>query len=164
MQLAVLEFARSVAGLKEASSSEFGPTDCPVVGLMTEWDKDGKLESRQANGDLGGTMRLGAYPCTLLEGSLAYKVYGRSEISERHRHRYEVNMAYREALEEHGMIFSGVSPDGRLPEMVELKNHPWYLAMQFHPEFKSRPFDPHPVFKAFVEAALEQKSKREEAA
>ncbi|MCP4922909.1 MAG: CTP synthase, partial [bacterium] len=164
MQLAVLDFARNVAGLKEASSSEFGPTDCPVVGLMTEWEKAGQVESRHAKGDLGGTMRLGAYPCVLAEGSLAHKVYGSLEISERHRHRYEVNVAYRETLEEHGMIFSGVSPDGRLPEMIELKNHPWFLAMQFHPEFKSRPFKPHPVFKSFVCAALEQKLKREEAA
>lgn len=154
MQLAVIEFARNVVGLKNASSSEFGKTLCPVVSLMTRWKGRTSLEIRGSNGDLGGTMRLGSYPCKLTHGTLAYRIYGSFKIFERHRHRYELNILYREKLEHYGLIFSGFSPDGLLPEIIELKNHPWYLAMQFHPEFKSRPFKSHPVFNSFVKASL----------
>ena len=156
MQMAVLEAARNLAGIKDASSSEFGPTNHSIVGIMTEWEKEDGKETRSADGDLGGTMRLGAYPCVLEEGTLARKVYGEETISERHRHRFEVNMSYRELLEEKGLKFSGVSPDGRLPEIVEYPDHPWFIAVQFHPELKSKPFDPHPLFKSFVEAAVTQ--------
>jgi CTP synthase len=156
MQMAVLEAARNLAGIEDASSSEFGPTNHSIVGLMTEWEKEDGKETRAADGDLGGTMRLGAYPCVLEEGTLAREVYGTAEISERHRHRYEVNMSYRELLEEKGLKFSGVSPDGLLPEIVEYPDHPWFIGVQFHPELKSKPFDPHPLFKSFVEAALTQ--------
>ena len=154
MQLAVIEFARNVIGLKEASSSEFGKTLCPIISYMTRWRRKSVLELRGADVNLGGTMRLGSYSCKLIHGSLVYKVYGLSDIMERHRHRYELNILYREKLEEFGLVFSGVSPDGLLPEVVELKDHPWYLAMQFHPEFKSRPFKPHPVFNSFIRASL----------
>ncbi len=158
MQLAVIEIARSLGGIAGASSSEFGPTSCPLVGLLTEWQKsEGLQERRTAGGDLGGTMRLGAYKCHLKPHTLAYKIYGQEVVSERHRHRYEVNIDYRSQLEEAGLIFSGVSPDQLLPEMVELKDHPWFLGMQFHPELKSRPFEPHPVFSAFIAAAVKKK-------
>lgn len=156
MQMAVIEAARSLAGIKNANSTEFGPTDEPVVGLMTEWAKDNQLEIRRADGDLGGTMRLGAYKAALTPGSHVAEIYGTTEISERHRHRYEVNMAYRERLEAAGLHFSGVSPDGLLPEIVERKDHPWFVGVQFHPELKSRPFAPHPLFSSFVAAALKQ--------
>jgi CTP synthase len=156
MQLACVEAARRV-GLNGASSTEFGPCADPIVGLMTEWDQDGRVQKRGAGDNLGGTMRLGAYPCLLQPGSLAASVYGGVEaISERHRHRYEVNINYRPTLEQAGLRFSGLSPDGRLPEMVELLGHPWFVGVQFHPELKSRPMAPHPLFAAFIRAALEQ--------
>jgi CTP synthase len=156
MQMAVIEAARSLAGVEEANSTEFGPTSEPVVGLLTEWLKGNELEKRAANGDLGGTMRLGAYPARLRQGSKVSQIYGATEISERHRHRYEVNTAYRDRLEDRGMVFSGLSPDGLLPEIVEYEDHPWFIGVQFHPELKSRPFEPHPLFRGFVEAAVEQ--------
>ena len=156
MQMAVVEFARSQAGLKGAGSSEFGTPEIPLVGLMTEWEKDGELEKRGETDDLGGTMRLGAYEAKLLEGTKAREIYGQETIFERHRHRYEVNMNYRKQLEEAGMTFSGVSPDGLLPEIVEIEGHPWFIGVQFHPELKSRPFEPHPLFAAFIAAAIEQ--------
>ena len=156
MQMAVLEVARHIAGLESASSTEFGPTDEPLIGLMTEWMKGDELERREHNGNLGGTMRLGAYDATLVPGSKIADIYGATEISERHRHRYEVNMRYRDRLENAGLRFSGLSPDGLLPEIVEIPNHPWFIGVQFHPELKSRPFDPHPLFKSFIAAAVEQ--------
>ncbi len=156
MQMAVIEAARNLCGLKDASSSEFGATATPLVGLMTEWEKEGGKEKRGSKDDLGGTMRLGAYPCSLKEGSLARKAYGAAEISERHRHRYEVNINYREQLESCGLVFSGLSPDGALPEIVEHQDHPWFIGVQFHPELKSKPFDPHPLFISFIAAAIEQ--------
>jgi CTP synthase len=156
MQMAVIEAARSLAGVGQANSTEFGPTPEPVVGLLTEWLKGSELEKRTANGDLGGTMRLGAYPARLRQGSRVAEVYGATEISERHRHRYEVNLAYRDRLEEEGLVFSGLSPDGLLPEIIEYDDHPWFIGVQFHPELKSRPFEPHPLFRGFVEAAVEQ--------
>jgi CTP synthase len=156
MQMAVIEAARSLAGVEAANSTEFGPTPEPVVGLLTEWLKGNELEKRAANGDLGGTMRLGAYQARLRQGSRVAEVYGATEISERHRHRYEVNMAYRDRLEDEGLIFSGLSPDGLLPEIVEYDDHPWFIGVQFHPELKSRPFEPHPLFQSFVGAAVEQ--------
>jgi CTP synthase len=156
MQMAIVEGARNLAGIEQASSTEFGPTDEPVVGLLTEWERAGAIETREAGGDLGGTMRLGAYPCVLAPNSLVASIYGRREISERHRHRYEVNINYREALTAAGLRFSGMSPDGRLPEMIELPGHPWFVGVQFHPELKSRPFEPHPLFASFIEAAVHQ--------
>jgi CTP synthase len=156
MQMAVVEAARSLAGISDANSSEFGPTKHPVVGLMTEWMRDNELQVRAAEGDLGGTMRLGAYAAYLKPGSKIADIYEATEISERHRHRYEVNMTYREQLEERGLIFAGLSPDGLLPETIELANHPWFIGVQFHPELKSRPFEPHPLFSSFIAAAVEQ--------
>ncbi|WP_112663361.1 CTP synthase [Microvirga flavescens] len=156
MQMAVIEATRSLAGIKEASSTEFGPTPEPVVGLLTEWLRGNELERRAAGGDLGGTMRLGAYQASLAPGSKVAEIYGTTEISERHRHRYEVNMSYRERLEAKGLRFSGVSPDGILPEIVEYVDHPWFIGVQYHPELKSRPFEPHPLFKSFIHAAIEQ--------
>jgi len=156
MQMAVVEAARNMAGLSGAGSSELGKTTEPVVGLMTEWASEGMLEKRAKDGDLGGTMRLGAYECTLKKGSKAFEIYGQSIISERHRHRYEVNMTYKGQLEKAGLIFSGMSPDGVLPEIVEWPDHPWFVAVQFHPELKSRPFEPHPLFVSFIEAAVHQ--------
>ncbi len=156
MQMACIEAARNLAGLEAASSTEFGPTEEPIVGLMTEWMRGNELEQRQSNGDLGGTMRLGAFEATLKEGSRVAQIYGSTRISDRHRHRYEVNTAYRERLEAAGLIFSGMSPDGLLPETVEYPGHPWFIGVQFHPELKSRPFDPHPLFKSFIAAAVEQ--------
>ncbi len=156
MQMAVIEAARNLAHIKHANSTEFGETSEPVVGLLTEWLKGNELERRSAAGDLGGTMRLGAYLAQLAEGSRVAGIYGGAEISERHRHRYEVNTAYKERLEEHGMRFSGMSPDGLLPEIVEYANHPWFIGVQFHPELKSRPFQPHPLFASFIGAAIEQ--------
>lgn len=156
MQLAVIEASRNLLGLKDASSTEFGPTPSPVIGLMTEW-MDGKiLQQRTQEGNLGGTMRLGSYPCSLKEGSLARKIYGASSIYERHRHRYEVNMTYSDKLKDAGLDFTGLSPDGQLPEIVEFQGHPWFIGVQFHPELKSRPFEPHPLFVSFVAAALHQ--------
>ncbi|WP_372006722.1 CTP synthase [Tistrella mobilis] len=158
MQMAVIEIARHLADLPKASSTEFGPTEEPVVGLLTEWSRgDGSTETRSAGGDLGGTMRLGAYDCTLLPGSRAAAIYGNADrIAERHRHRWEVNVNYRDRLEAAGLRFSGLSPDGVLPEIVELPDHPWFVGVQFHPELKSRPFEPHPLFVSFVRAAMEQ--------
>jgi CTP synthase len=156
MQMAVIEAARSLAGIADANSSEFGPTQEPVVGLMTEWMRGNELEQRAANGNLGGTMRLGAYASTLAAGSKIAAIYGSTEISERHRHRYEVNMGYREKLEAKGMRFAGLSPDGLLPETVEYPDHPWFIGVQYHPELKSRPFEPHPLFASFIEAAKAQ--------
>jgi CTP synthase len=156
MQMAVIEAVRSLAGVAEANSTEFGPAEEPVVGLMTEWMRGNELEIRRAKGDLGGTMRLGAYPADLLPGSKMAAIYGTARISERHRHRFEVNTAYRERLAKKGMIFSGMSPDGLLPEAVELESHPWFIGVQFHPELKSRPFEPHPLFASFIAAAVEQ--------
>jgi CTP synthase len=156
MQMAVIEAARALAGVEQANSTEFGPTDEPVVGLMTEWMRGNELEMRRAEGDLGGTMRLGAYRADLAPGSKIAEIYGATEISERHRHRYEVNTAYRERLEEKGMRFSGMSPDGLLPEAIELVDHPWFVGVQYHPELKSRPFEPHPLFASFVAAAKAQ--------
>lgn len=156
MQMAVIEAARSLAGIKDANSTEFGPTSEPVVGLMTEWMRGNELEQRFAGGDLGGTMRLGAYQSKLAGDTKIAQIYGSTEISERHRHRYEVNMGYREVLEAKGMRFSGVSPDGLLPETVEYPDHPWFIGVQYHPELKSRPFEPHPLFASFIEAAVVQ--------
>jgi len=156
MQLACIEGARDTAGIAEASSTEFGDTPEPVVGLITEWMTAEGLQQRAAGGDLGGTMRLGAYPARLAANSHVATVYGSTEISERHRHRYEVNANYREQLEKGGLIFSGMSPDGQLPEIVERPDHPWFIGVQFHPELKSRPFEPHPLFAGFIEAALKQ--------
>ena len=156
MQMAVIETMRNVAGIKNAGTTEFDPNCEPVVGLMTEWDKEGAKQIRHKDGDLGGTMRLGAYECVLEPNSLAAKVYGKTHISERHRHRYEVNMKYADALRRSGMDISGKSPDGKLPEIVEIKEHPWFLAVQFHPELKSKPFDPAPLFVSFVKAAIDK--------
>ncbi len=153
MQLAVIEAARNQCGLTGASTTEFGPCETPVVGLMTEWVKDGARETRTEGGDLGGTMRLGAYTAKLAEGSKIASIYGTSSISERHRHRYEVNMTYRAPLEAAGLTFSGLSPDGVLPEIVERPDHPWFIGVQFHPELKSRPLAPHPLFVSFIAAA-----------
>src|SRR5215813_5814925 len=156
MQMAVIEAARNLVGIEDANSTEFGPTKEPLVGLMTEWLRGNELEKRTKAGDLGGTMRLGAYAALLERGSAAEHIYATSKISERHRHRYEINTAYRARLEQHGMRFSGMSPDGLLPEVVEYADHPWFIGVQFHPELKSRPFDPHPLFASFVEAAVVQ--------
>ncbi len=156
MQMAVIEAARDLAGIEKASSSEFGPTEEPVVGLMTEWLRGNMLEKRAAQGDLGGTMRLGAYEAKFEEGSKIAEIYGSTEISERHRHRYEVNIDYIERLEACGLRFAGMSPDGVLPETIEFADHPWFIGVQYHPELKSRPFDPHPLFRSFIAAALEQ--------
>ena len=153
MQLSVVEAARALAGIEGASTTEFGPTDDPLVGLMEQWTKGNEKEVRTANTDKGGTMRLGAYPAILKPDSLVAEIYGTTEISERHRHRYEVNVGYREALEKAGIIFSGMSPDGKLPEIFELSDHPWFVGVQYHPELKSRPFEPHPLFASFIEAA-----------
>lgn len=164
LQMAVLECARNLAGIPDATSSEFdnegdGHTKngTHIVGLMTEWLKGNEWQARKANGELGGTMRLGAYPCVLVDGSRAAGIYGAPEISERHRHRYEVNIAYRDRLEAAGLKFSGLSPDGQLPEIVEYADHPWFVGVQFHPELKSQPLKPHPLFVSFIAAALAQK-------
>lgn len=157
MQMAVIEAARNLLGIKEASSTEFGPCAEPVVGLLTEWQRGNEVERRDANTDLGGTMRLGVYPARLAEGSLVREVYhGAAEIRERHRHRYEVNVAYKDRLEAAGLRFSGMSPDGVLPEIVEYPDHPWFIGVQYHPELKSKPFDPHPLFAGFIGAAVKQ--------
>ncbi|MEW7008227.1 CTP synthase [Lentilitoribacter sp. EG35] len=157
MQMAVLEAARNLAGIKDAMSSEFEQkTGTNLVGIMTEWVKGNQLEQRKANGDLGGTMRLGAYNASLKNGTRIAEIYGSESISERHRHRYEVDVNYKDKLEECGLVFSGLSPDGILPETVEYSDHPWFIGVQYHPELKSRPLDPHPLFASFIEAALEQ--------
>ena len=156
MQMACIEAARNTAGIPDASSTEFGATSEPVVGIITEWMSPEGLQTRAAGGDLGGTMRLGAYEARLSHNSHAAALYGATTISERHRHRYEVNASYREPLERGGLVFSGMSPDGLLPEIVERPDHPWFVGVQFHPELKSRPFDPHPLFAGFIGAALKQ--------
>jgi CTP synthase len=156
MQMAVIEVARNMAGLAQANSTEFGAAEIPIVGLMTEWMRGNELEQRAQTGDLGGTMRLGAFEAVLEPGSRVAEIYGAPIISERHRHRYEVNMHYREILESAGLKVTGVSADGLLPEIVEIPNHPWFIGVQFHPELKSRPFEPHPLFASFIEAAVER--------
>jgi CTP synthase len=156
MQMACIEAARSLAGIENASSTEFGPTPEPVVGLMTEWLRGNMLEKRAAAGDLGGTMRLGAYEARLAADSKIAAIYGDGQIWERHRHRYEVNIDYKERLEGCGLVFAGMSPDGVLPETIEYPDHPWFIGVQYHPELKSRPFEPHPLFAGFIAAAVEQ--------
>lgn len=156
MQMACIEAARNQAGVLDASTTEFGPTDEPVVGMITEWMSAAGRQVREAGGNLGGTMRLGAYEATLNGNSVAASIYGADHISERHRHRYEVNVNYRDRLEAAGLIFSGMSPDGLLPEIVERPDHPWFVGVQFHPELKSKPFEPHPLFAGFIAAALRQ--------
>ena len=155
MQMAVIETARSLAGIEKAGTTEFGECDEAIVGLMTEWVRGNSVERRGAGDNLGGTMRLGAYDCNLADGSLVQSIYAEKQISERHRHRFEVNIDYKDRLEEAGVVFSGLSPDGVLPEIVELVGHPWYVGVQFHPELKSKPFDPHPLFESFIGAAVE---------
>jgi CTP synthase len=156
MQMACIEGARNMAGIADASTTEFGPTNEPVVGLITEWMTADGLQKREAGGDLGGTMRLGAYEAKLAGNSHVGAIYGANTISERHRHRYEVNVHYKAPLEAGGLVFSGMSPDGELPEIVERPDHPWFIGVQFHPELKSKPFDPHPLFASFIEAAVKQ--------
>ena len=156
MQMACIEGARNTAGIADASTTEFGPTEQPVVGLITEWMNEAGLQKREEGGDLGGTMRLGAYDAVLTGNSHAAAIYGGTAISERHRHRYEVNVHYKEPLERGGLVFSGMSPDGELPEVVERPDHPWFVGVQFHPELKSKPFEPHPLFRSFIEAAVKQ--------
>jgi CTP synthase len=158
MQMAVIEAARNLAGLSGAGSTEFGQPRHPVIALMTEWVKGNDVERRNQETDLGGTMRLGAYDATLTPGSRVSKIYGSTFISERHRHRYEVNIGYKRQLEKHGLVFSGLSPDGILPEIIEIPDHPWFIGVQFHPELKSKPLDPHPLFASFIGAAV-QKSR-----
>ncbi|WND02364.1 CTP synthase [Temperatibacter marinus] len=155
MQMATIEAARNMAGIEGAGSTEFGEPKHPIVGLITEWIKDdGTVEERTSETDLGGTMRLGAYPAQLGENSHVAQIYGSTNIQERHRHRYEVNVGYVKQLEEAGVLFSGMSPDGKLPEIMEIPDHPWYIGVQYHPELKSRPFEPHPLFSSFIEAAV----------
>ena len=156
MQMAVIEAARDLVGIAKAGSTEFGPAEEPVVGLMTEWMRGNELEKRRQGGDLGGTMRLGAYTAVLAKGSRVARIYGETQISERHRHRYEVNTRYRARLEDVGVRFCGMSPDGLLPEIIELPDHPWFIGVQFHPELKSRPLEQHPLFASFIGAAVEQ--------
>ena len=156
MQIAVIEAARNLLGLKKADSTEFAKTKDPVIGIMTEWVKKNKTIKRSTNGNMGGTMRLGAYECLLKKKSKIFDIYKRSKISERHRHRYEVNLNYLKKLEKCGLKFSGISPDGSLPEILELENHPWFIGVQFHPELKSKPFDPHPLFVSFIKAAVKR--------
>ena len=156
MQMACIEGARNTAGIAQASTTEFGATPDPVVGLITEWMSSEGLQARETGGDLGGTMRLGSYEAELLGNSKVAQIYGATRITERHRHRYEVNSAYVPALEQGGLVFSGMSPDGRLPEIVERPDHPWFVGVQFHPELKSRPFAPHPLFASFIAAAVKQ--------
>ena len=156
MQMAVIEAARNIAGMPSANSTEFGHAKDPVVGLMTEWAKGNQVEQRTEESDLGGTMRLGAYPCDLIPGTHVAEIYRTASISERHRHRFEVNITYKERLEKAGLRFSGMSPDGILPEIVEYEDHPWFIGVQFHPELKSKPFDPHPLFTSFIAAAVNQ--------
>lgn len=157
MQLAIIEIARNVLNLKDANSTEFSKSPNPVIGLMTEWFKDSKKFIRNHYSDKGGTMRLGSYPCVISKKSLAHKIYSSSQINERHRHRYEVNINYLNLFNKNGYIFSGMSPDNLLPEIVESTMHPWFIGVQFHPELKSRPFKPHPLFVSFIRASLRLK-------
>jgi CTP synthase len=156
MQMAVIESARSLLGEKDATSSEFGPGGKPIVGLMTEWVKGNETQRRSVGGELGGTMRLGAYPAALRPGSRVAEIYGANEVSERHRHRFEVDMSWAPRLEKAGVVFSGTSPDGSLPEIVEIPDHPWFIGVQYHPELKSRPFEPHPLFASFIKASIDR--------
>lgn len=156
MQMACIEAARNLVGIARANTTEFGPTPDPVVGLLTEWVRGNTLERRGAGDNMGGTMRLGAYDCDLAKGSKVAEIYGEARIKERHRHRYEVNVNYKAQLERAGLRFSGMSPDGQLPEIVEIPDHPWFVGVQFHPELKSKPFEPHPLFASFVKAAVVQ--------
>jgi CTP synthase len=156
MQMAIIEFARNKLNLKKATSSEFDKKGLPIIGLINEWTKDGK-KIKGTDKDLGGTMRLGSYDAKLKDDSLIKKIYRKNLVKERHRHRYEVNIAYKEKFEKNGMSFSGLSPDGELPEIIELKNHPWFIGVQFHPEFKSRPLSPHPLFSSFIKASKNHK-------
>jgi CTP synthase len=156
MQMAIIEFARNKLNLKKATSSEIDKKGLHIIGLLNEWTKDGK-KIKGTDKDLGGTMRLGSYDAKLKENSIIKKIYKKNLIKERHRHRYEVNIAYKEKFEKNGMIFSGLSPDGELPEIIELKNHPWFIGVQFHPEFKSRPLSPHPLFSSFIKASKNHK-------
>jgi CTP synthase len=156
MQMAMIEAARNLAGIHQASSTEFGPTSEPIVGLMTEWTRGNETEQRQEGGELGGTMRCGAYDAVLVPDSRVAEIYGGTDISERHRHRYEVNIGYRERIEATGLRFTGLSPNGILPEICERADHPWFVGVQYHPELKSRPFDPHPLFASFIGAAKER--------
>tara|TARA_Y100000741_G_C18187877_1_gene532211 strand:+ start:124 stop:1005 length:882 start_codon:yes stop_codon:yes gene_type:complete len=157
MQLAVVEISRNVLKIKDSHSTEFQKTKNPVVGLMTEWFKNNVKINRNEDSDKGGTMRLGSYPCNLKKGSLINKIYNKQKIEERHRHRYEVNINYLSKFEKNGFKYSGMSPDNLLPEIIESKNHPWFIGVQFHPELKSRPLDPHPLFISFVEACINNK-------
>jgi CTP synthase len=156
MQMAIIEFARNKLNIKQATSSEFEVGGVPIIGLITVWNRDGKL-IKGTDKDLGGTMRLGLYDAKLKKNSLIRKIYKSKLIKERHRHRYEVNISYKDKFERNGLIFSGLSPDNKLPEIIELKNHPWFVAVQFHPEFKSRPLAPHPLFSSFIKAAKNHK-------
>ena len=156
--MAVIEFARNKLNIPKATSSEFGPSKASVVGFMSEWVKDGK-KIKGTDKDLGGTMRLGSYEAKLKKGSLISNIYNTAKINERHRHRYEVNINFKDEFEKKGMIFSGLSPDSKLPEIIELKNHPWFIGVQFHPEFKSRPLAPHPLFSSFIKAAKIKSNK-----
>ena len=156
MQMAIIEFARNKLNIKKATSSEFGSSGLPIIGLINEWNKDGKI-IKGTDRDLGGTMRLGLYEAKLKDNSLIQKIYKLNSVQERHRHRYEVNIAYKEQFERNGMIFSGLSPDMKLPEIIELNNHPWFIGVQFHPEFKSRPLSPHPLFSSFIRASKNHK-------
>ncbi|MGL4686346.1 MAG: CTP synthase [Commensalibacter sp.] len=159
MQMAVIECARNLAGLPNASSSEFGPTDEPLIGVLTEWIDSSQMKHRYKGNKMGGTMRLGAYPATLIPGSRIAEIYGTTEVSERHRHRYEVNIHYQDKIEAAGLKFSGLSPDGVLPEAVEYSDHPWFIAVQYHPELLSKPFEPHPLFASFIKAAIQESKK-----
>jgi len=159
MQMAVIEFARNTLKIKNATSSEFSNSGVNIVGLMDEWDKDGVIYKGTTK-QLGGTMRLGLYEAKLRENSLIRKIYKSKSIKERHRHRYEVNINFKADFEKKGMIFSGISPDNKLPEIIELRNHPWFIGVQFHPEFKSRPLNPHPLFSSFIKAAKIKNGKR----
>ena len=156
MQMAIIEFARNILGINKATSSEFGQGGLPIIGLINEWNKNGKIV-KGTDKNLGGTMRLGLYEAKLKENSLIREIYKNKSIKERHRHRYEVNIDYKDQFERKGMIFSGLSPDNKLPEIIELKNHPWFIGVQFHPEFKSRPLAPHPLFSSFIKAAKNHK-------
>ena len=162
MQMAVIEASRNLAGISDAGSEEFSnelhkKNITPVVYHLKKWLEGNRLVTRKLTDKKGGTMRLGAYDATLKEGSKVRKVYGTNKICERHRHRYEVNIGYKDIFEKNGMLFSGLSPDNKLPEIIELKNHPWFIGVQFHPEFKSRPLSPHPLFSSFIKAAKNHK-------